>query len=83
MTAALAPLDILLHEMRRKWEAGDTEGAIALARIAAPFVHARPAPARPAFENLRTMTDAELEALCGAGDGAGEDAAAEDQEQSC
>ncbi len=41
------PLDILLQAMQRKWRAGDLDGAAALARAAAPYLHPRHAAVRP------------------------------------
>ena len=38
---APSPLAILLAVMRAKWQEGDLDGAVAIARIAAPYVHAR------------------------------------------
>ena len=57
------PLAILLAEMRRKWSAGDKEGAVALARLAAPYLHPRVPPTKPAAE-LSHLTDADLDQLC-------------------
>ena len=58
------PLDILLSEMRRKWDANDKEGAVALARLAAPYLHPRVQPTKPAAE-MSKLTDADLDQLCG------------------
>ncbi len=58
-----SPLDVLLHTMHRKWQVGDFDGAAALARVAAPYLHARLSMARPSA-GLRTMTDAEIDGLC-------------------
>ncbi len=38
----ISPLGILLDVMRTKWREGEIDKAVALARAAAPFVHARP-----------------------------------------
>lgn len=64
MSAPLLPLDVLLRAMRRKWDEGDCDGAAALARAAAPYLHARAGAARPSSD-LRAMSDDELERLCG------------------
>ena len=58
------PLAILLAEMHRKWDDGDKEGAVALARLAAPYLHPRVPPTKPAAE-LSKLTDADLDQLCG------------------
>jgi len=61
-----APLDILIAVMHRRWDAGEEDGAVEIARIAAPFLHPRratpergdtQAAALPAPERL---SDAEL-----------------------
>jgi hypothetical protein len=65
-TDEMTPLAVLLQAMRLKWLAGDHDAAAALARIAAPFVHARPgrAGATVASEReLQALTDAQLETL--------------------
>jgi len=60
------PLDILIAVMHRRWDAGEEDGAVEIARIAAPFLHPRratpergdtQAAALPAPERL---SDAEL-----------------------
>jgi hypothetical protein len=48
--------------MHRKYAAGDMEGAVALARIAAPYLHAHALSAIP-MTDLATMPDADLDAL--------------------
>jgi hypothetical protein len=65
MTAQdFTPLGVLLRAMRLKWDNGDHAAAAALARIAAPFVHARPGRAgAPTEKELQALTDAQLEAL--------------------
>jgi hypothetical protein len=37
----LTPLAILLASMHRKWTEGDEEGAVKIARLAAPYLHPR------------------------------------------
>lgn len=71
----LAPLQVLLVLMQRKWDAGDEEGAAALARMAAPYVLSRAVPKR-SNPDLSQLTDAELDAY---GEGRGAGAAADDQ----
>ena len=70
----LTPLHILLLVMRRKWREGDLDGAVALAKIAAPYLHPKVPAARPAGD-LAGVSDDELdrfERVGGAGS-AGED----------
>ena len=58
-----SPLAVLLRAMRAKWEQADIDGAVAIARVAAPFVHAqqRPGLARTGNDpELRLVSDAEL-----------------------
>ena len=57
------PLSVLLRAMRAKWEQADIDGAVAIARIAAPFVHAqhRTSGSRASSDTeLRIVSDAEL-----------------------
>lgn len=71
--SALTPLHVLLTAMTRRWDAGDEDGAIALAKAAAPYVHPR-AQAR-ATPDVQDMDDDELASLAGtsaAGEAAGE-----------
>lgn len=58
--AELSPLYVLLTMMRRRWEADDHEGAVALARLAAPYMHGRATPMRVAGE-LAGVPDEELD----------------------
>ena len=59
---APSPLAILLATMRGKFDAGDLDGAVAIARIAAPYLHARVPAATPATD-FAAMPDADLDAL--------------------
>ena len=60
--ARLMPLDVILESMRRKWRKGDHKGAEALAKAAAPYVHARAAPVRDGGSTaIEGKSDAELE----------------------
>ncbi len=63
MTVDPTPLEILLGTMRRKWAEGDADGAVALARVAAPYLHPK-APVVPARGNLAELQDGELDELC-------------------
>ena len=73
----LTPLHVLLAVMRRRWEEKDLDGAVALAKAAAPYRHGKPPASRPGGD-LAGVTDDELNER-GCGDGA--EAAAEDQTQ--
>ena len=64
----LSPLYVLLTVMRQRWEAKDLDGAVALAKVAAPYLHGRAAVSRPAGD-LAGVTDDELEHW-GGGEGA-------------
>jgi len=55
-------LAILLAAMQRKWDDGDYDGAAALARVAAPYLHPRVLAARPSTD-LATLADQDLDAL--------------------
>ena len=70
--AEFSPLFVLLTVMRQRWEAGDVEGAIALAKVAAPYLHGR-APTVRAPEELAELSDAELGGWGGAGGAAAEE----------
>jgi hypothetical protein len=76
MSTPPTPLEVLLAAMQRKWEEGDLDGAAALARAAAPYLHPRHAALRvdqppspkgsprgtaPAAPHL--LTDAQLDLL--------------------
>jgi hypothetical protein len=63
------PLQILLLVMRQRWRDEDVDGAVALAKIAAPYLHARVPAARPAAD-LAGVSDDELDRFDGGG-GAG------------
>jgi hypothetical protein len=56
----LMPLHVLLLVMRRKWDEGDEDGAVALAKIAAPYLHPRVPAARPVGD-LAGVSDDELD----------------------
>jgi hypothetical protein len=58
----LSPLTIILSTMRQKYADGDIDGAVALARIAAPYLHPR-IPATIPPSDLAAMPDADLDAL--------------------
>jgi len=69
-----SPLYVLLTVMRQRWAANDQEAAVALARVAAPYMHGRAVTMRPAGE-LAGISDDELDSW--AGDFGGEAAAGE------
>jgi hypothetical protein len=58
----LTPLAVILDSMRRKFAQGDFDGAVAVARIAAPYIHPR-VPAAVPGGDLAAMPDADLDAL--------------------
>ena len=59
----LSPLDVLLAAMHARWAAGDHDAAVSLAAKAAPYVHPR-APATPPQQDMRRITDGQLDFLC-------------------
>ena len=65
------PLHVLLSVMRRKWREGDFDGAVALAKVAAPYLHPK-VPARRPANDLAGVSDGELDDF---ERGLGEDAA--------
>lgn len=58
---AVVPLDIFLSLMRSAWAAGDVKEAVAMAKLAAPFMHPRAAASRPLL-GLAEMSDDDLDA---------------------
>ncbi len=54
------PLHVLLLVMRQKWREGYLDGAVALAKIAAPYLHAKVPATRPAAD-LAGVSDDELD----------------------
>jgi len=64
-----SPLHVMLTVMRRKWRDGDEAGAVALAKVAAPYVHAKVPAARPGLD-ISQISDEELDGHDGCeGDG--------------
>ena len=59
MTEVL-PLYVLLEVMRQRWKEENWEGAVALAKVAAPYLHGKAPLARPG-DDLAGVTDEELE----------------------
>ena len=57
------PLDVMLHTMRLYWREGRVEEAIALAKAAAPYLHAKPGAGRVAA-TIMDMEDSQLDELC-------------------
>ncbi len=55
-------LPLLLQTMRQRYAVGDLDGAVALARIAAPYLHPRVPAAAPYLE-LAAIPDADLDAV--------------------
>jgi hypothetical protein len=62
VSSNLTPLGIILKTMRARYSGGDVDGALALAKIAAPYMHPRMTSTTPAA-SLADLTDAELDAL--------------------
>jgi len=60
----LSPLFVLLHVMRERWAKGDVDGAVALAKLAAPYLHGKAPVARPVGD-LAEVPDDELEQWSG------------------
>ncbi len=56
------PLHVMLTVMRRKWRDGDDDGAVALAKAAAPYVHPKAAATRPS-NDLAQVSDGDLDEL--------------------
>lgn len=70
------PLEVILEDMRAKYDGGDLEGAANRARDAAPYVHARLSSSDVSVRRIRDVADlstAELIALVGE-EGTGEEA---------
>ncbi|GAC1346178.1 MAG: hypothetical protein NVSMB18_27670 [Acetobacteraceae bacterium] len=67
------PLHVLLLVMRQKWRDGDVDGAVALAKVAAPYLHAKVPAARPAAD-LAGVSDDELDRFERGGGAGSEDA---------
>ena len=57
------PLEVMLHTMRLYWREGRVDEAIALAKAAAPYLHAKPGIGRIAA-TLAEMEDEQLDELC-------------------
>lgn len=76
MDHAHSPLEILMTVMRDRFDNQDFDGAVAIAKAVAPFVHAKP-NARTAPVSLAMLKDEQLVELCPhrvarAGDAAGD-----------
>ena len=61
-TRSLTPLGIILEVMHARYREGDLEAAVALARLAAPYIHPR-VPATRLAADLATVPDADLDAV--------------------
>ena len=57
------PLDVMLHMMRQHWREGRIDEAVALAKAAAPYLHAKPGGTRVAA-TLAAVEDEQLDELC-------------------
>lgn len=58
----MTPLAIILTLMRQRFDDQDMDGAVALARIAAPYIHPRVTATTPQAD-LAAMPDADLDAI--------------------
>ena len=66
-----SPLHVMLTVMRRKWKEGDEDGAVALAKVVAPYVRPKVPAARPSVD-ISQVPDDELDGQHGRGvDGGG------------
>ncbi len=72
-----SPLHVMLTVMRRKWRDGDEDGAVALAKVAAPYVHPKVPAARPSVD-LAQVSDDDLDETALDGGRAGGRAGASD-----
>ena len=61
-TPDISPLAIILEAMRERYKTKDYDAAIALARIAAPYLHPRVTP-RTQAADLAALPDADLDAI--------------------
>ena len=59
----LSPLDVLLGAMREHWDANRKTEAVALAKAAAPYVHAKPTGGASAKGLICALGDDELDEL--------------------
>ncbi len=66
MADPMSPLDILMTIMRQRFDDGDAEGAVAIAKAVAPFVHPKPKE-RAAHGTIDTLRDHQLVELCRGG----------------
>ena len=64
--AEFSPLFVLLTVMQRRWESEDWEGAVALAKVAAPYLHGK-APTARFLGDVSGVPDEELDQWSGAG----------------
>jgi len=60
---APSPLDVLLKTMHRRWQEGKLEEAVALAKAAAPYLHAK-ATTGKGLRGLGALRDEQLDELC-------------------
>jgi hypothetical protein len=62
----MSPLDILMTIMQDRFEQGDLDGAVAIAKAVAPFVHPKP-HGRVVTGTIDTLRDHQLVELCRGG----------------
>jgi len=68
VAAGITPLEVLIEDMRQKYEAGDLAGAADRARDCAPYMHPRLSSSNVAVRRVTSIaeiSDAELAALTG------------------
>lgn len=76
---APTPLEVLLTTMHLRWQEGKWDEAVALAKAAAPYLHAKAAYGRE-FRELGALRDEQLDELCAHLSGSGGTAASEGTE---
>jgi hypothetical protein len=62
----ITPLEVMLYAMKRKWEAGDVDGAAAAAKDAAPYCHPKLSSVdmnATVKRSIHDFTDAELDLI--------------------
>jgi hypothetical protein len=68
LSAGVTPLEVLIEDMRQKYEAGDLAAAADRARDCAPYMHPRLSSSNVAVRRVTSIaeiSDAELAALTG------------------
>jgi hypothetical protein len=79
-TDGITPLEVMVLDMRGKYEAGDLAAAADRARDCAPYMHPRLSSANVSvrrIESIREISDGELAALTGTAGAAGQGSGAD------